>query len=169
MPFSTTSYVFPEITIEGPLERSYKEREAYEKAVADKPDRRIVLPGIDVLTLGTLAPEQAVRLFGSLTLLDRNHRLIKLPPRPIVCYLDYPLSKSARVTIPPYRRGGILDAPTKRNLCMYPDWILWALAHAYQAIYAHADTYGVWGHCIGDLCFEVLYIKGTKAYVGIGS
>jgi len=48
-------------------------------------------------------------------------------------------------------------------------YVLWQLARAYKAVYKKYAAYGVWGHAITDLVFEIFELKDNIGYVSIGS
>ena len=89
-----------------------------------------------------------------------------LPERSLTFDLSYPLCKVARVTIHPYTRVGYRN---ERRQCMTVGYVLGQLARAYKEIYRKHAKYGVWGHAIGDLCFESLRIVDNVGDVCIGS
>jgi hypothetical protein len=89
------------------------------------------------------------------------YRRRKRNPPTLVADIDYPVSRAARVTVPPYRRNG----PTQ-------SWghFLWQVARAYQEVYRQWKRYGVWGHALGDLCFEGIAVtKDGRVVLHIGS
>lgn len=48
-------------------------------------------------------------------------------------------------------------------------YLLWQLARAYKIIYKSHAKWGVWGHAIGDLTFEIFELNDNIGYVAIGS
>jgi hypothetical protein len=80
------------------------------------------------------------------SLRGRRRSEAPIPPTAIVD-LDYPLSRIARVTIPPFWQNGPVQS-----------WghILWQIARAYKQIYKQWKKWGVWGHSLDDLYYEGL-------------
>jgi len=132
-----------------------------------------------VVTTATLKPEQW-GLIGGATLIPstRLHRFpdgrrirayayteTHLPTRTITVDLVYPLHKIARVTIRPYKQ--ICRRGTYEEMSV--GYVLWQLARAYKAVYKKYAAYGVWGHAITDLVFEIFELKDNIGYVSIGS
>jgi len=82
--------------------------------------------------------------------------------------IDYPLNGKYVISIPPTL--GYHQKPIVMNIGHF----LWHVAKVYKdEIYTHQKKYGVWGHGINDLVFEVVILKRfkTKTYgiVEIGS
>jgi len=73
----------------------------------------------------------------------------------LVVDIDYPLRKLVRLTIPP--------ANFKTNLgefhMMSPGYFMWVIAKEYRRIYEHHEDYGIWGHGISDLVFELIDVQ----------
>lgn len=89
-----------------------------------------------------------------------------IEPRPLVAVLDYPLRVRVGVRVVPFVAR--YQAGDEQRL-MSIGWLLWSLARAYELIYAKHEKYGIWGHSIRDLVFELLAIDGERAYVSVGS
>lgn len=86
-----------------------------------------------------------------------------------VAELNYPLARPVCVHVEPYTvmlpRRGMVALPRSSV-----GWILWSLAKGYEYVYRHAEEFGVWGHDIGDLCFERLtFYEDGRIRVGVGS
>lgn len=82
--------------------------------------------------------------------------------------INYPLNGTYVIRIPPTL--GYHNKPMTMNIGHF----LWHVAKVYKdEIYTHQKKYGVWGHGINDLVFEVIVLKQfkTKIYgiVEIGS
>lgn len=92
-----------------------------------------------------------------------------LPERSIKTRISYPLSKVAVVTVEPYTIRRVYREKVGEHQWMTIGWYLWALAKAYEKIYDDWETWGVWGHAIGDLVFERVIIKDAQAWIEVGS
>lgn len=88
-------------------------------------------------------------------------RAVPDPPT-LVADIDYPLSKTARVVVPPFKRH--------RGPAQSWGHFLWQIARAYDAIYKEWKKWGVWGHALGDLWFEEIEVtRDGRVVLGIGS
>jgi hypothetical protein len=109
-------------------------------------------------TVSTLTLNQAARLLTYVKQPSDTHSERYLPELPLVVRVSYPLSVDVHVTIHPYRiwshRREDWSGPR-----MDIGYVLWTLANFYKDIYANHETYGVWGHAIGDLFFEGLQVN----------
>lgn len=74
----------------------------------------------------------------------------------ITIHFDYPLSEETDITF--WSKNGF----TRKK---FYDCIV----KGYKRIYAKEETYGIWGHDIGDLIVEKVYKQGKKYYLYIGS
>jgi len=131
-----------------------------------------------VKTVASLTPDQAKRiLFGTD---DRgetsNHHWEFTKPTTLEATLTYPLSVDVKITVsPPMRVKDEEDEfPGTGGSFNSFGLFLLALAKEYERIYAEDNVdpskYGIWGHALGDLFFEVVEVcKDGRVYVGIGS
>lgn len=80
--------------------------------------------------------------------------------------IDYPINKIVRLTIPP----ATLATEKGEYQIMSPGYLFWVLAKEYRRIYSNHEEYGIWGHGISDLNFEIVHLKENgEAELGIGS
>jgi len=119
----------------------------------------------DVLVKGLLRPsnkeEKRPWMF--------SHPIGYLPTRTIIVDLNYPLCKTARVTIEPLvekrkTKNGSYDLKS-----MSVGYVLWQLSQAYLTIYKSHKLWGVWGHGISDLHFERFELDDNIGRVDVGS
>ena len=124
-------------------------------------NRRFGYCSASVLTVSTLTMEQAYCLLHTENLYSEHFRGIET----VEVDLSYPFSRIVTVRIKPmiFKRGG--EKP-KEGKAFDPGYILWQVSKAYLKIYKREQAsiaagddptrYGVWGHCLNDLCFEML-------------
>lgn len=83
--------------------------------------------------------------FGSVSWLKMIH---------VDAVVNYPLNGGYLIPIEP-----TLDFK-KRHMSMNVGNLLWQVAQAYQnELYQYSKKYGIWGHSLGDLCFEVMILR----------
>jgi len=114
-----------------------------------------------VLTVSTLTMEQAYRLLHTENLYSQHFKGVKT----VEVDLSYPLSRTVTVQIKPMIFKCEGENPREWST-FDPGYILWQVSKAYLKIYKREQQsiaagddptrYGVWGHCLNDLCFEML-------------
>lgn len=130
---------------------------------------------VDVTTLSTMTREQAG---GAVTGVVHDARgwvasreyahgdLFRyLPASRYAVDLYYPLSCRARVVVA--CEPNAFRAWGPRGISIGE--VLWLLAQAYVEIYREPDRWGIWGHAMGDLVFEKIYVRSGMLVVGVGS
>lgn len=146
-----------------------------------------------VATVASLSVKQAMNVLH----VSKNHTSKKLAPQqlktedlhlenmldgtlnPIVAHLNYPLSKICEIKIRSSRLmyGRIVNGKFQPHSHKYDNtvgYILNMIAKQYVKIYKTAESrkeYGVWGHELSDLYFEIVSFnpKTREFFVGIGS
>lgn len=101
-------------------------------------------------------------------------------PRTLWVDITYPLARGVRLMVAPFVRtwsqcGACGAAKSARHHragepTMSPGYLLWTVAKEYERIYKEHEKYGVWGHALSDLAFEMITVeKDGVVRLGIGS
>lgn len=84
----------------------------------------------------------------------------------VILHIDYPLQAVVRLTIPP----ATVQTDVGEFKIMSPGYLMWVVAREYRKIYANHEEYGIWGHDINDLYFELFeFTEDGSLYMFIGS
>lgn len=126
-----------------------------------------------ITTLLEAGPELSERLVHGWTNnpMRRLPSLYMVPDVELTGYIYYPLSVLVPVTVA-CCYSTLYRAETPRTThYQTTGYFLWSLARAYQLIYKEHEKYGVWGHGIGDLGFEIIQIdkERRRFFVSVGS
>jgi hypothetical protein len=147
--------------------------------------------GIHVATLGGITAAQAERLVhvsddpgrAGYRRVRRGGKRQEFPANAAIrVRLSYPLSRDLVLTVRPYtipggRRPMFVRSRARsgRRVEMTVGYFLWAVAREYRRIYRRHRHWGVWGHGLDDLWFEIVEVTGLgkdgvwEADIGIGS
>ena len=92
-------------------------------------------------------------------------------PEVLSVTITYPLSTPATFFVKPLLlKTERKDGEVHENTFMTPGYLMWQVARAYSEIYDRHEEFGIWGHSMGDLCFEYIAIdKHGSVDLGIGS
>ena len=115
-------------------------------------------------TVATLNEDQANLLIGIPKSGGRDvwDQWYNFEPRDLMVILDYPLDKPIKVLIP-------AEEYTRPSGLASFGMFLLAVARKYEELYQAPQRYGIWGHGIGDLYFEMVTVGkdgGVKLFIG---